>query len=73
MWEMASELDGIMIRKSAVPHIRRKEFYLDIDKEPFYSHVKRFVQITPLDYFVEWSKKYVYRMGIYRYLKRKFR
>lgn len=71
--DMASELDGIMIRKSAVPHIRRKEFYLDIDKEPFYSHVKRFVQITPLDYFVEWSKKYVYRMGIYRYLKRKFR
>ena len=66
----AVKLDGIMIQHSAKPHPKRSEYYVELDKESLKMHVQRFIPIRKQDYLIERSKSILYRMGIYRILKK---
>ena len=69
----AADLDGVMIWNSAQPHPRRNEFYYGIDDESLDKHVQKFVPIKVKDYLIEYSKKYLYNMGAFRYIRNKLR
>lgn len=66
----AIKLDGVMIQHSAKSHPKRGEYYMDLDKESLKMHVQRFIPIRKQDYLIERSKGILYRMGIYKILKK---
>lgn len=63
--EQAVKLDGKMVRRSAVPHPKRNEFYRDLDAHSLSRHIQQFLPVSRKDYVVESSKKFLYRSGIY--------
>ena len=69
----AIKLDGVMIQHSAKSHPKRGEYYMDLDKESLKMHVQRFIPIRKQDYLIERSKGILYRMGIYKILKKLYR
>lgn len=69
--ERAIALDGIMVRNAAHPHPKREEYYQDMDRDEVAEHIEKFIPITKKDHLIEWSKKIIYRVGIYRFLKKK--
>lgn len=68
--QKAVELDGIMVENCAKSHPKRHDFYKELDKEPFPVHIQKFVPIRRKDYLLEGAKKYVYRIGVYRKVKK---
>ena len=69
--ERAIALDGIMVRNAAHPHPKREEYYQDMYRDEVAEHIEKFIPITKKDHLIEWSKKIIYRVGIYRFLKKK--
>ena len=69
----AIELDGIMIRNSAIAHPCRSLFYVDLEVERLPRHVKRFIPITLLDRFIEKTKIIIYHSGLYNFIWSLFR
>lgn len=45
--------------------------YFGIDRDEVAEHIEKFIPITKKDHLIEWSKKIIYRVGIYRFLKKK--
>lgn len=70
MINIQKNLDGVMIQHSAKSHPKRGEYYMDLDKESLKMHVQRFIPIRKQDYLIERSKGILYRMGIYKILKK---
>lgn len=68
--EKAIELDGIMVKKSATPHPKRNVFYKDIDKKTLPEQICEFIPVSRKDYLIENSKAVIYRVGLYKILKR---
>ena len=68
--ETAIRLDGSMVRKSAVPHPRRAEFLRGLDGQPLDLYAQRYLPITCKDHLLERSKKFLYRTGLLRMLKK---
>lgn len=69
--QKAIELDGTMICNSAVPHPRRDECYLNLDNENLRTHVEKFIPIKFKDYLIEKSKRILYCIGVYKFLRNK--
>lgn len=65
----AIKLDGSMVLRSAVPHIRRTDFYRGLDETPLEEHIQSFIPITVKDSLIEKSKRLLYQIGIYKGLK----
>ena len=42
-----------------------------MDRDEVAEHIEKFIPITKKDHLIEWSKKIIYRVGIYRFLKKK--
>ncbi|HAH17913.1 MAG TPA: hypothetical protein DCL29_02705 [Eubacterium sp.] len=68
--EQAIKLDGKMVRNSAIPHQKRKEYYVDLDNEELDVHIQRFIPISKKDYLVERSKTFLYRTKLLYLLKK---
>lgn len=68
--DMAINLDGIMVNRSAIPHAKRKEYYKELDNECLPKHIQRFIPIRKKDYIIESVKEIAYRFGIYNQLKK---
>lgn len=68
--QKAIELDGVMATKSAVPHPRRKEYYKDLDKVILSQHIQKFIPVTKKDILIEKSKSVLYKLKIFRWIKR---
>ena len=68
--EQAIELDGIMVRKSSVPHPKREEYYKDLDNETLEEHIAKFIPITKKDYMLERSKTILYKTKLLFVLKK---
>lgn len=68
--ELAIRLDGKMVRNSAIPHQRRNEYYVDLDKEDLDKHIQRFIPISKKDYLVEKSKTILYKTKLLYLFKR---
>ncbi len=66
----AVELDGVMVNKSAKPHPRRSEYYLDFAQNSIKDHVQKYIPISKKDLIVENMKSVVYKMGIYNLIKK---
>ena len=60
---------GTMVIKSARPHIRRKEFYVDLNKNSLDSHINQFIPVTYKDIIVEKTKPLLYKLGMFGYVK----
>lgn len=67
--EQAVSLDGIMVRKSAIPHPKRNEYYKDIDNEDLRSHIQKFIPVSKKDLLLERIKGFLYKTGLLRALK----
>lgn len=67
--EKAVELDGVMVKKSAIPHVKRKEFYKGIDEKTLPEQIQQFIPITWKDQLIEKSKVVLYKTGIYRLIR----
>lgn len=61
----AIKLDGSMVLKSAVPHVRRKEYYKDLEINELKTHIKKYIPVTIKDQIIENMKIYIYRCGLY--------
>ena len=68
--EKAVAKDGIMIRNSAVPHQKRAEYYNDIENNTLKQHINKYISISYKDRVIESSKKWIYSLGIYQFLKK---
>lgn len=68
--QKAVMLDGIMILNAAEPHPKRNEYYLDLEKEKLNVHVQKFIPISSMDKVIEKSKKIIYKVGLYKILKK---
>lgn len=68
--EEAVRLDGSMVRNSAVPHPRRREYYKDIENEELSVHIQKFIPVFYKDYFIEAVKGYMYKLKILNILKK---
>lgn len=68
--EKAVELDGSMVRASAVPHKRRAEYYLDLDRHTLPEHIAAFIPVSGKDRLIERCKVGIYRLGIYAAAKK---
>lgn len=69
--ELAKKLDGIMIEKCPEQHPMRSQFYIGIDEADLAKHINKFTPITTKDYFVEWSKKMLYAIGLLQRIRNK--
>lgn len=63
-YEKAIQYDGKMVLKSATPHQRRNEYFVDFDSEELNEHIQRFIPISKKDYLVEWSKRFFYKLRV---------
>lgn len=66
----AVELDGIMVKRSAVPHPRRTDFYIEIDNVTMPELIQRFIPISKKDKLIEKAKIVLYRAGVYQSVKK---
>ena len=71
--EKAVELDGIMVKKSAIPHSKRQEFYKGIDGRTLPEQIQQFIPITWKDQLIEKSKVVLYKTGVYQSIRSIFR
>lgn len=69
--EEAIKYDGKMVLKSATPHVRRNEFFVDFDDETLVNHIQKFIPIKTKDYLVERMKIVLYKLGILKLIKKK--
>lgn len=60
-------LDGSMIEKSAKPHIKRSEFYRDLDDERLLDHIRKYGIITAKDYVIDAIKKILFKLHILQF------
>lgn len=67
--EKAVELDGIMVKKSAIPHSLRQKFYKGIDEKTLPEQIQQFIPITWKDQLIEKSKSVLYKTGVYQLLR----
>lgn len=67
--DRAVELDGVMIKESAVPHPSRSVFYKDLDQHSLKEHINMYLPVTARDYLIELLKKMLYKTGLLRMLK----
>lgn len=65
--EKAIELDGSMVRNSAVPHKERKNYYKDLKDTPLPEHIQKFIPVTKKDYIIEKVKAVIYKLGIFEF------
>lgn len=68
--ERAVSLDGVMVRNSAVPHTDRNAFYQDIDSYPIDKLVNKYLPIGFRDRVIERLKIVIYRLGLFRLVKK---
>ena len=68
--EKAINLDGKMVRNSAIPHRMRSEFYKSIAQETLDKHIQKFIPISRLDYIVEFGKGIMYKLGLLNIIKK---
>jgi coenzyme F420-reducing hydrogenase beta subunit len=68
--EKVVAMDGSMVRGSAVPHKRRAEYYVDLDRHSLPEHIQAFIPVSSKDRVIEKCKHSIYRMGIYTALKK---
>lgn len=68
--EEAIKADGKMVRGCALPHKNRGKFYKDLDVTPLNEHIQRFIPISAKDYFVEFGKGVVYKLGLLNLMKK---
>ena len=68
--QKAIELDGVMVTKSAVPHPRRKDYYIDLGRETLPQHIQKFIPVSKRDLFLEKSKYFLYKTGLLKILKK---
>lgn len=71
--EKAVEFDGIMVKKSAIPHSKRQEFYKGIDGRTLPEQIQQFIPITWKDQLIEKSKVVLYKTGVYQSIRSIFR
>ena len=62
----AIAFDGIMVLNSAKPHARRSEFYIGMDDCTMQNQIQKFIPVTKKDYVIEFSKKLLYHIGVFR-------
>lgn len=63
-YEKAIQYDGKMVLKSATPHPKRSEYFIDFDSEELNEHIQKFIPISKMDYYVEWCKGLFYKVGV---------
>ena len=68
--EKAIELDGSMVRNSAVMHKERKNYYKDLKDTPLPEHIKKFIPVTKKDYIIENAKAVIYKLGLLNFIKK---
>lgn len=68
--EKAVELDGIMVKQSAIPHSKRSEFYINMDDRTMPEQIQKFIPITLKDILIERMKIVFYQLGIYQIAKK---
>ncbi len=68
--EKAIELDGSMVRKSAVPHKERKNYYKNLKETPLPEHINKFIPVTKKDYILENVKGVIYKLGLLNLIKK---
>ncbi len=68
--EKAIELDGVMVRRSAIPHKERKNYYKNLMETPFPEHINEFIPISKKDYIIENAKTVVYKLGLLNLIKK---
>lgn len=69
-FERAIELDGSMVRNSAIPHSNRSDFYKGIENESLVEHIQKYIPISPKDYLAEHIKAMLYKLGILSFIKK---
>ncbi len=68
--EDAVNLDGPMIRNSAIPNAKRNMFYESIDSRDIREHINSFLPITMKDVAIDRFKSCFYRFGILKMIKK---
>lgn len=68
--EQAIQLDGKMVRNSAKPHPKRDEYYINLDQEELDEHIRRFIPVSKIDYLLERSKTFLYRIKLLQMIKK---
>lgn len=68
--QKAIKADGVMVTKSAIPHVKRKEYYRDLDKHSLPEHVQKYIPITMKDHLIEKSKLFLYKTGLLKVLRK---
>lgn len=63
-YEKAIQYDGKMVLQSATSHLRRNEYFVNFDSEELNEHIQKFIPISKKDYFVEWCKGVLYKVGV---------
>lgn len=66
----AIKLDGIMIENFVHPHSKRDSFYNDIDQLNIDKLTKKYLNVTAIDYIIEYGKTNLYKFKLFRTLKR---
>lgn len=72
--EKAIKLDGSMIRKSAIAHPQRDQYYIDLDNTTLPKHIDKYIKVSSVDYFIEKCKVIIYSCGlidIFRKIKKR--
>lgn len=67
----AIKLDGVMIQKSAMPHCKRNEFYVNCQSKTISEMVNSFIPVKKKDYIVEMVKQCLYKIGVLQKIKNK--
>lgn len=66
----AIKLDGIMIEEYPYKHPYREIFYSELDKLGIKNTVSKLIGVTKKDYFIESSKGILYKMGLFKLIKK---
>lgn len=61
--EKAINLDGSMVRKSAIEHPQRAQYYIDLEQNTLKEHIDKYIKISRMDYIIEKSKGIIYSLG----------
>jgi len=62
--EKAIQLDGPMVRNSAIPHKNRTQFYQEMDQTSLQHTVQRFIPITLKDRMIVSLRDFCHKLGI---------
>lgn len=62
--------DGIMVEHSAIPNQNRDEYYKRLEKDGIEKNIKKYINISQKDYFIENIKLLLYKTKIMNILKK---